>query len=126
MPDSETLLWERGKDISTSTKDFLDNQGKNNRFIAIQAVTKYSRKTIVVYYNSTEGILWNWKSSPSPTILSDPFHRFEPYQRKIGIGSPQDIMRQKAKQRKAGVVVMPSDIQEESEVDNFVDNLGDL
>jgi hypothetical protein len=123
MPDSEVLLWERGKDISTSTKDFLDNNGKNNRFIAIQAITKHSRQRVVVYYNVTEGIIWDWRSNPAPTTLSEPFYNFEPYQKKMTLGSPQDYLRQKVKARKTGLVVMPSDIEEETDTDRFVSDL---
>lgn len=79
MPDADEMLWEKGKGVTTKTREYSDANGKPQRFIAMNGFTKHTNKEVIVYYNITEDRFWDWVSDPSPSILQDPFYQFQPY-----------------------------------------------
>lgn len=123
MPDNDIILWERGKNVVTKTREFLDSNGKTQRFIAMVARTKYSKREVIVYYNTTEDHFWDWDSDPSPQKLVDPFFKFEPYTRN-NYGQ-RNIMDRYGKKKRSGFRIDFDGDNDMSSKDRNVDQFAD-
>lgn len=77
MPGGEGLEWARGFGRKSEVKYFGTGENKKT-YRSLYGTLSYSRQLVVIIFDVDDEVIAKYEASPSPSVIDDPFYKFDP------------------------------------------------